>query len=144
MKQNKSDWPVGIKKTKPRELVLNVLKKSDTPLCALDIYSIIDEAGDQIWLSTVYRALETFVNNGIVVKTTIMDNEMAVYEMKRDDHKHYAVCIGCHKIVYIDNCPMEQFVPKMSDNGFQFLGHKVEMYGYCKDCILKMKNRGVK
>ncbi|MPN45848.1 hypothetical protein SDC9_193423 [bioreactor metagenome] len=63
-----------------------------------------------------------------------MNQEMAVYEINHPKHKHYAVCINCHKIIKMDNCPMENFTPELEENGFRVVGHNLEIYGYCKDC----------
>ncbi len=134
LKEIQTVWPVGVKKTKPRACVLSVLEHAESPLSAMDIYSRIEKDTSTVWLSTIYRILELFVEKGVVVKTTVMNNEMAIYELNHYQHKHYAVCVSCRKIVAMNNCPMEKFVPKLADNGFHVLGHKVEMYGYCKEC----------
>ncbi|MHB8061313.1 MAG: transcriptional repressor [Ruminiclostridium sp.] len=47
----------------------------------------------------MYRVLELFVKKGVVIKTNVMNNEMAVYELNRFKHKHYAVRMNCHKII---------------------------------------------
>lgn len=127
-------WPSGIKKTKQRTCVLSVLEHSDAPLSAMDICKQTESEDCPVWLSTVYRILELFVKENVVLKTTILDNEMALYELNRNQHRHYAVCLNCHKVVEMDNCPLEEFIPKLSDSDFRILGHKLEMYGYCKDC----------
>jgi Fe2+ or Zn2+ uptake regulation protein len=134
LKETHSAWPAGIKRTKQRESVLSVLENASAPLSAMDIYERIEKGDGAVWLSTVYRILELFVDRGVVIKTTVMDNDMAFYELNRNKHMHYAVCVDCHKIVAINNCPMAEFQPKLADNDFRVLGHKVEMYGYCKDC----------
>lgn len=133
MKDMQTVWPAGMKKTKSRECVLSVLEHAEKPLSATDIYSQIEKSGSSAWLSTVYRILELFVKKGVVIKTTVMDNEIAVYEFNRYQHKHYAICVSCHKIVTMDNCPMEKFIPKLGDD-FHVMGHKLEIYGYCKEC----------
>ncbi len=63
-----------------------------------------------------------------------MNSEMAVYELNRFEHKHYAVCMSCRKIIAMDNCPMETFIPKLEDENFHVMGHNLEIFGYCKDC----------
>jgi Fur family ferric uptake transcriptional regulator len=58
--------------------VLSILEKSDKPLSATDICSKMEERRDSAaWLSTVYRVLEIFVEKGVVIKTNMMNNEMA-------------------------------------------------------------------
>ena len=134
MNEKQNVWPAGIKKTRQRESVLLVLEHADKPLSAADISSQMEKGGDAAWMSTVYRVLELFVKKGMVIKTNVMNNEMAVYELNRFKHKHYAVCMNCRKIIAMDNCPMEKFVPKLEDEDFQVMGHNLEVFGFCKDC----------
>ena len=137
MKQIEISWPSGIKKTKPRACVLSVLESATAPLSATQIVSEIEKEGDAIWLSTVYRILDLFVKQGIINRIAVMNSDMAVYELNRFEHKHYAVCMGCHKIVSMENCPLEKFVPQLDESGFHVLGHHLEIYGYCRDCAPK-------
>ena len=134
MKEPLNNWPKDMKKTKQRECVLSVLENSERPLSATDIFSEMEKNDDSVWLSTVYRALEIFVKKGVVVKTNVMNSDMAVFELNRFEHKHYAVCINCHKIIAMDNCPMEKFIPELDEKDFSVVGHNFEIYGYCKDC----------
>ncbi len=134
MKEIQNNWPAGIKRTKQRESVLSILESSEKPLSATDICSRMGKGGDTAWMSTVYRILELFLQKGIVIKTNMMNNEMAVYELNRFKHKHYAVCINCHKIITMDNCPMEKFIPKLDEEDFYVMGHNLEIFGFCRDC----------
>ena len=138
MKDNQCAWPAGVKRTKQRKCVLSVLENSSSPLSAPEIFSQVQSEDACIWLSTVYRILDYFVTEGLVVKTTVMDSSMAFYELNHNKHKHYAVCVNCRKVIELVNCPMEKFVPEIAESDFRVLGHKVEMYGYCKECDRKM------
>jgi Fur family transcriptional regulator, ferric uptake regulator len=129
-------WPEGIKKTKQRECVLAMLEYAELPLTAMDIYEKLEEQG--VPLSTIYRILETFTEKGIAAKIAVKENGMAVYELKSNQHRHYAFCMGCHRMIVIENCPMEVFTPELGENNFHVLGHKLEIYGYCNDCFAKM------
>lgn len=134
MNNERLTWPEGLKKTKTREQVLSVLQGQKCPMSAMEISANIDGGQNAVWLSTVYRVLEQFVKSGVVTKLTVMNSDTAVYELNRFHHKHYAVCMGCHKIIPMDNCPMETFTPRVQDRGFQVVGHNVEVYGYCTAC----------
>ena len=137
MKKSLTDWPIGIKKTKQREHILFILENSDKPLGATEIFSQIADDGDSAWLSTVYRTLDLFVKHGIINKINVMNSEIAIYELNRLKHKHYAVCLNCHKIISMNNCPMTEFDPKLEESDFQIMGHNLEIYGLCKDCTSK-------
>ena len=114
--------------------MFSVLESSNSPLSAMEICKRTENGDYPVWLSTVYRILELFERENAVLKTTIPDSGMAFYEINRNQHRHYAVCLNCHKIVEMDNCPLEEFTPSLAENDFQVVGHKLEIYGYYKDC----------
>lgn len=134
MKEAPNPWPAGLKRTRQREGVLAVLEQANKPLSAAEICSKLEENGETAWLSTVYRILELFVEKEMAVKTSVMNSDVAVYELNRYKHKHYAVCIGCHKMIGMHNCPMDEFIPELDEQNFRVLGHNLEVFGFCKDC----------
>ena len=137
MTHTSHEWPSGLKRTQPRECVLSVLEKAEKPLSAVEICTEVEKNGKSAWLSTIYRTLELFEKRGLVVKMAILGGETALYELNRFEHKHYAVCLSCHKIIAMSNCPMERFLPNINDEGFRVLGHNLEIYGYCNECDSK-------
>jgi Fur family ferric uptake transcriptional regulator len=131
----KTNLPSGLKKTKQRERALAALEKSARPMSAPEIYAAIAKDGDAIWMSTVYRILDLLVRKGAVTKINMPGSDAAFYELNRPRHKHYAVCLACHKVIDLDDdCPLEGYVPKLSDKDFQITGHNLEVFGYCGDC----------
>ena len=128
------DWPSGMKKTKQRMAIKEVLESAERPLSAIEIASRIGGGSETAWLSTVYRTLEMFEKENMVMKVSLMDEGMALYVINRFEHKHYAVCVSCHKVTEMENCPMEAFIPELADADFQILGHKLEIQGYCQIC----------
>lgn len=117
---------VGLKCTRQRINVMEVLLKSKSPLTAESIY----EMSEGMSLSTVYRIVEKLYEKGIVNKNTIQDSDKFYYEMSADKHRHYAICLGCGGMKYVDICPVH--TPEI-DN-FTVTGHKLEIYGYCDRC----------
>lgn len=134
MHKKHGSFPSGIKKTRQRERVFSVLEQAETPLSAQEIFLRAQAEDTSLWLSTVYRTLDFFTSKGFITKTTVMDGRQALYSLTPLHHQHYAVCLGCRKVVALANCPMETFEPALDEGGFRVLGHKVEMYGYCRDC----------
>ena len=129
-------WPEGIKKTKQREDVFRVLIEAKEPLSAIEIYNRIQQKSGQInyAISTIYRSLAVFEEKGLVEKSTLMGEDTAVYEWHHGDHKHYAICLKCHKLVPLAKCPFEHVKLDTSDENFTVTSHKLEIYGYCKKC----------
>lgn len=125
----------GIKNTKQRNIVLNLLKKTDLPLTAEQVFLKVKEFDATISLSTIYRILDMFVTKEVVVKSDITDDNKAMFELNRLEHKHYLICVCCKRIMAIDNCPLEVYEKSLEQKtGFHITGHKLEIYGYCPVC----------
>ncbi|MCL1964432.1 MAG: transcriptional repressor [Firmicutes bacterium] len=134
MEANDIHWPEGVKKTRMRQLVLSVLMRAEKPLGAMEVSSILEQTGESAWLSTVYRTLEFFAQKGMLVKTSVADSDVALYEMNRDEHHHYAVCLTCRRILPLTECPLEHISLTVNEPGFRVTGHHLEVSGYCKEC----------
>lgn len=136
-------YPQGIKWTKQRKDVYEVLMQATEPLSAVQIYNLIektDDAGNYA-ISTIYRILTAFEEKNIVSKTSWMGDGTFVYELNKGGHTHYAVCMSCHKRIALHACPFEQIrlntcedAQGLEQDGFVVTGHKLELYGYCSQC----------
>jgi len=127
------NWPKQLKKTHQRQSVISLLEKSEKPLSAREIFAQLSNQ-KSIWLSTVYRILESFEKEDMIVKTTDFDSSEAIYEIERHRHTHYAICIDCHKRIELTECPIPQSVTP-PELGFHIINHRLEVLGYCADCF---------
>ncbi len=131
-------WPAGLRRTRTRERLLAVLAAAEQPLTVQQIQSAVDADGEPpVWLSTLYRALESFEGTDTVVRTPMPDGSQAVYELNRYGHRHYAFCVGCSRMVAVEHCPVDPGADCLADPGFRITGHKLEVFGYCTDCQKK-------
>ena len=131
MKEN--TWPEGIKKTKQREAIWSILNQASSPITAIDIGSQLDGDGNT-WMSTIYRTLEMLETKGIITRTTVMGKDMAYYEITPHEHRHYAVCTKCGKMIALKTCPVVEMPRELVDVGFTVTEHHLEIGGLCKDC----------
>ena len=129
-------YPSGIKWTKQRKDVYHILLEADEPLSAQEIYNRILSRDEKIGyaVSTIYRILTVFEEKNMVLKSTLIGEDMALYEWNKGEHLHYAICLNCHKKSPLKSCPMEHHHLSVKDGEFRVTGHRVEVYGYCKDC----------
>ncbi|MGN1147475.1 MAG: Fur family transcriptional regulator, partial [Lachnospiraceae bacterium] len=136
MEETEILYPKGIKWTKQRKDVYHVLLDATEPLSAVQIYNRIlkNEAEVNYAVSTIYRILSAFEEKGFVEKSTFMGDGTVVYEWNKGGHTHYAICLGCHKKVALPACPFEHMHLDTDTGDFTVTGHKLELYGYCKDC----------
>jgi Fur family ferric uptake transcriptional regulator len=127
----------GVKNTKNRNAILEILENAHAPLTAEEIFLLLKEKNASTCLSTVYRTFEMLVSKGLVIKSNIIDDGRARYELNHMEHKHHIICVGCHKMISIDECPFEEFEKQIKKKiDFDVTGHKFEIYGYCQDCKL--------
>jgi Fur family transcriptional regulator, ferric uptake regulator len=131
----------NLRKTKGRQLILEILRDSG-PKTVDEIFMLVKAREAQISMSTVYRTCETLAQKGIVQKSNFVEDGKARYEYHDIDHRHHAVCMQCHNIISIDDCPFGQFDELMeSKYGFDVKSHNLEIYGYCRDCKRKQAEK---
>ncbi|WP_243103891.1 Fur family transcriptional regulator [Clostridium sp. JN-1] len=132
----------GLKVTKARVNILNILLESEKAISAEYIFEECKSKNENIDLSTVYRTLELFENKNIIIRFNL-DKQRYVYAIKKEHHKHILKCIMCHKRVEID-CPMQQVKQIIKNNtGFDLFdeGLKTNIEGICEECQKKVKSK---
>lgn len=136
--ENKQPVPKGLKHTKQRLKIVEILLQEVIPLTAEEIYNEAKKEFNAIALTTIYRNLDALINNNCVNKIMCGDGR-AKYEYIRNGHmhRHFLICIGCNKTLPLENCPIKSIETAIhEDTGFQVTGHNLEIYGYCKDCTI--------
>lgn len=123
-----------MKMTKARKAIYKIFEGKPMPLSAVDIYELLENRGIKIWMSTVYRTLEVFEENEMIVKTPIPGSDQDHYIIKDSVHKHYAICLTCKNIIGDLACPMAGYADSLDRMGFKPVDHKFIVYGYCSNC----------
>ncbi len=113
----------GLKITKPRELVMAFLQKSQHPLAVAEIYKNLQDKLDQV---TVYRVLEALEQVGLVFKEQL--NSQAVYYLADKQH-HHIVCRLCGRMQCL---PCDHLFKKIK--GFSQIKHQLILTGLCSKC----------
>lgn len=130
--KNSGTYPAGMKWTKQRKCIYDILQMAQEPLSVAQIYRLSESGIDAV--STVYRILSAFEEKRMVIRQTRPEDNTAVYEWNRGDHTHYAVCLECRKRIALHDCPFAHLHLDAGTEDFTITGHKLELYGYCKDC----------
>ncbi len=126
----------GLKVTKQREAILDILLSSPAHLTAEDIYLELKGAGHDFGLSTVYRTLSSLEEHRIVEKSGLPgDGGRQYYNIAHTGHRHHLVCVKCKRCILLDECPVEAFTAAVCKaHGFTLTGHSFEIFGVCPDC----------
>ncbi|WP_300349542.1 Fur family transcriptional regulator [Clostridium sp.] len=121
----------GIKVTKARILIYQLLKETDRSITADYIYGNCTG----INLSTVYRTLEIFLEKDLVDKFELGDGKSSYNLKKKNLHKHILECDLCHKEIEVP-CPMRQIEELLrNQTGFKIKEHNLTLKGICEQCI---------
>lgn len=131
----------GLKKTDNRINIIEILEKTNQLLSAQDIYDQLNLGDRRVNLSTIYRTLDVLAENKIINRVSMSNEKQALYEYNHQTHHHFIVCKECNKIVSLYDCPLHAYEKELQENtGFLITGHRIEFYGYCKDCQEKMNH----
>ncbi|NLI22707.1 MAG: transcriptional repressor [Clostridiales bacterium] len=128
----------GLKNTKQRKAILNILVQSDDPLTADEIYIRLKAENTEVSLSTVYRALELLCAHSVLQSVTLSGDNRMAYVLEEKEHHHYIVCSRCKRILPISHCPLQAFEKALAkETGFVLQGHRLDLYGLCPECQRK-------
>lgn len=125
----------NIRTTRQRMSVLTTLLGSDTPLTAEEIYVRVREYCPNVSFSTIYRVLDTLCEKNVLTKSGLMEGGRALYEVTPLTHRHNLICVKCHRITPLKDCPLQEYETNIEKTtGYTVSGHKLEVYGVCPRC----------
>lgn len=136
----------GLKLTKSRILILNLLVQKALPITVEDIMkNLKSESPDK---TTIYRILKQAVSKGLVneihfkdgivrYEAKILDQHDDCCHVEKSCHCHHIVCKSCGIVDHIDSHLLEDAIKKVSNKvkGFSVVDeHTLEFFGYCNSC----------
>lgn len=85
-------------------------------------------------LATVYKAIETFKDMGVVREIRVPDDHKMRLDADMSPH-HHIVCVECRSVVdvYLDLLD-EISLPPEATKGFEVLGYSLQFTGLCEAC----------
>jgi Fur family ferric uptake transcriptional regulator len=123
----------GLRDTKQRKQVFEILKKSEYPLSANEIHNYLDK----IDLATIHRTLNTFIEIHLIEWNNVYD-EGKKYSLKTGKHSHIITCKKCGKTAMFDTCFIDSFEKIiLQKTGFKVLEHQIQFFGLCLTCRSK-------
>ncbi|MBO5564810.1 MAG: transcriptional repressor [Lachnospiraceae bacterium] len=129
-------------KTKQREILLSYLQAaSGGHITASDVCEYFRKQGASIGQATVYRQLESLVDEGLVNKYIIDSNSPACFEyVGKDAHEEGEVCFHCKcekcgKLIHLHCDELEAIKDHLSgEHHFQLDPLRTVFYGICEEC----------
>jgi Fur family ferric uptake transcriptional regulator len=124
----------GLRPTRQRRAVAAVLQGSDDFRSAQEIHEALRASGDNVGLSTVYRALQAMAEAG---ELDMLRSEagQAVYRRCSGSHHHHLVCRSCGATVEVEGPTVERWTRSVaSAHGYADVSHSLEIFGTCSRC----------
>src|SRR5437879_9126104 len=121
----------GLKVTPHRCAIYMMLAARTDHPTAEDIYRTVRRAYPMISQNTVYYTLSALKEAGLISEVNF-GHEHARFDANIDRH-HHLVCVSCQEINDLYDETLDR-LSMSAEKGRQYkiLGHRVELYGYCK------------
>ena len=126
----------GLKSTKARLAVLEVLEKEKRPLDVSEIAAFFKKKKIHTDLVTIYRILDIFLKKELVQRFEFQEGKFR-YELVGKEH-HHLICENCGDIEDISECNIGELENDiMRKKGFSIKRHALEFFGTCSFCLEK-------
>ncbi len=127
----------GYRSTPQRQKVLSIFMAlaQGEHLSAEDLHTILEEDGERISLSTVYRTLHLMVYMGLLRELELAEGHKH-YELNRPlkDH-HHIVCVYCNTTLeFVENSVAKIGERTAQASGYHVLDCQLTLYGICANC----------
>lgn len=128
--------------TKQRQVILEVLRTTDTHPTADWLYEKVRTTIPRISLGTVYRNLRVLKEMGDI-KELNYGSTYSRFDGNPDDHYHFT-CLTCGAVQDIPIPILSELNQKAAEStGARINFHRLEFYGCCPECLVKKKQGGL-
>ena len=128
-------------KTKQRDILVNYLREASGHITASDVCEYFKEHGSPIGQSTVYRQLESLVDEGIINKYIIDAGSPACFEYVGEHHGegdkvcYHCKCEKCGKLIHLHCDEISELQEHLfKEHKFKLDPKRTVFYGYCEEC----------
>lgn len=120
--------------TRQRRAIAGAMESFEDFRSAQEIHSLLSQRGEQVGLSTVYRALQALADSGEIDSLRTESGE-SIYRRCSATHHHHLVCRSCGATVEIEGPAVERWTRSVAtDHGYRDVSHTLEIFGTCGSC----------
>ncbi len=131
---DKSSQEPALRPTRQRLAVAAALEQFSDFRSAQEVHESLRAGGDNVGLSTVYRALQAMADAGEIDMLRAEAGE-AVYRRCSNTHHHHLVCRTCGATVEVEGPAVERWTRAVADeHGYSDVSHTLEIFGTCANC----------
>jgi Fur family ferric uptake transcriptional regulator len=129
----------GWRLTPQRETILHVfqnLPRGDH-LSAEELHELLEQRGEGISLSTIYRSVKLMARMGILRELELAEGHKH-YELNQPfpHHHHHLVCIQCNRTIEFKNDSiLKQGMKQVEKVGFQLIDCQLTIHTICPEAL---------
>jgi Fur family ferric uptake transcriptional regulator len=128
----------GWRLTPQRETILQIFQNlaRGNHLSAEDLYDLLQNEGEKISLSTIYRTLKLMARMGILRELELAEGHKH-YELNQPYpyHHHHLICVRCNKTVEFKNDSILKTGTKTArKEGYHLLDCQLTIHAICPSC----------
>jgi Fur family transcriptional regulator, ferric uptake regulator len=127
----------GIRLTRQRQLLLDLIDQSGAHLDAESLYQLAQQRDPKLNRVTVYRTLKLLKEGGLVDELDLMHygGDQHYYETRTKQEHAHIICLRCGKVEEFFGDPLQKLRRQVEATfGFQILLARTEVGGYCAHC----------
>ncbi len=125
----------GLKHSEQRREILRTFLKTEKHLTPEELYMLVKKKSPSIGFSTIYRTLKLLCECGLCRELKLEDGTVRYEHLYGHEHHDHLICVKCGKFVEVMNPEIERLQERLArKEGFVLQGHKLLMYGICREC----------
>ncbi len=124
----------GYSKTRPRQLVVNILMQAKESLSPAQIMGRARSQQKRLGLVTIYRTLDLLCLLGLA-RRIHLDDGCHSYALAEKSHGHHLICKGCQQVIEFDCSNLDGLMERVrQQTGYEIEEHWIELFGFCPRC----------
>jgi len=127
----------GIRLTRQRQILLELIDKSGKHLDAESLFLMAQQKDPKLNRVTVYRTLKMLKEGGLVDELDLMHygGDQHYYETRLKQEHAHVICLRCGKVEEFFGDPLQKLRRQIESHfGFQIVLARTEIGGYCSQC----------
>jgi Fur family ferric uptake transcriptional regulator len=119
----------GMRMTDQRRVIARILQDSDDHPDVEELYRRSSKVDPRISISTVYRTVKLFEDEGIIEKHDFRDGRSR-YETVPEEHHDHMIDVSSGTVIEFRSAEIEALQERIArEHGFRLVGHRLELYG---------------
>lgn len=125
----------GRRVTRQRALIWDALLHAEgRHLSAREVAEAVQAAAPDLHQATIYRALEVFVEEGLVRRSELGDGP-ALFELAAEHRHHHVVCTVCGAVAHVHDDALRGALAKVaSESRYELADTELTFHGRCPAC----------